>query len=607
MEGTCIYSYVLINMEKKNETSQFEKTNSQQELQKIKLDCEETELIPNNSFVRRFSFPKMNSNLQSPIQQAPKTGTELSLVKAGAEPIEQTQVYEPLCMPRANLLEECRRRMNERTTHPENLMNRIVFDSIEPSPYNQEAEEEYPPYYVPKSPSDYTLVFESRFESGNLRRAVQVYEFEYDLILKPDNNSRCTTQWYYFSVSNVQTGRMYRFNIINMIKPDSLYNYGMRPLMYSVNDAMLHNRGWVRCGSDICYFQNNIERKNSGFYYTLSFSINFNHNYDTVFFAYCYPYTYSDLCSYLNKITFDPLKKQRVLRETLCETVAGNPCEVLTITNFASDKESIKNRKGVVLTSRVHPGETNASWMMQGVIDYLTGPTLDAKILRDYFVFKVVPMLNPDGVINGWYRCGIPGMDLNRCWIGPCSKQNATIFHTKQLLKSFQEERDVAMFVDFHGHSMKKNIFMYGCCGRPQAKEKVFPKLVESCSEIFSFKGCDFGIQKAKEATGRVVVYRELGILNSFTLEASFCGADFGPHCNFHFTPEHLIEMGHNFCDALLEICDPEQVKVKQALEQLEIINTEDSEEAPIEMKSSKKIMRKGSSKLDKRKKQLIK
>ena len=47
----------------------------------------------------------------------------------------------------------------------------------------------------------------------------------------------------------------------------------------------------------------------------------------------------------------------------------------------------------------MHPGESNASWMMKGVLDFLTGPSLDAKMLRDHFVFKVVPMLNPDGGI----------------------------------------------------------------------------------------------------------------------------------------------------------------------------------------------------------------
>jgi hypothetical protein len=43
------------------------------------------------------------------------------------------------------------------------------------------------PYYnLESNKDDNTLVFESRFESGNLRRAVQVGEYEYDLILKYD-------------------------------------------------------------------------------------------------------------------------------------------------------------------------------------------------------------------------------------------------------------------------------------------------------------------------------------------------------------------------------------------------------------------------------------
>ena len=60
--------------------------------------------------------------------------------------------------------------------------------------------------------------------------------------------------------------------------------------------------------------------------------------------------------------------------------MAGNNCEMLTITSFHSDPESIKNRKGVIITGRVHPGESGASWMMKGIIDFLVGPTLDATI-----------------------------------------------------------------------------------------------------------------------------------------------------------------------------------------------------------------------------------
>lgn len=49
------------------------------------------------------------------------------------------------------------------------------------------------PYYKKQDEADSTLIFESRFESGNLRRAVQVGEYEYDLILKYDYGTSCNT------------------------------------------------------------------------------------------------------------------------------------------------------------------------------------------------------------------------------------------------------------------------------------------------------------------------------------------------------------------------------------------------------------------------------
>lgn len=45
------------------------------------------------------------------------------------------------------------------------------------------------PFYVPQSPEDQTLVFESRFETGNLLAAIKVTDNEYDLILQNDINT----------------------------------------------------------------------------------------------------------------------------------------------------------------------------------------------------------------------------------------------------------------------------------------------------------------------------------------------------------------------------------------------------------------------------------
>ena len=67
-----------------------------------------------------------------------------------------------------------------------------------------------------------------------------------------------------------------------------------------------------------------------------------------------------------------------------------------------------------MLSSRVHPGESNSSFMMEGLVDFIMGNEREAKLLRDIFVFKIVPMINPDGVIVGNYRCSLGGYDLNR-------------------------------------------------------------------------------------------------------------------------------------------------------------------------------------------------
>lgn len=82
---------------------------------------------------------------------------------------------------------------------------------------------------------------------------------------------------------------------------------------------------------------------------------------------------------------------------------------MLIVTNFASAPEEIAVRKAVILTARVHPGESNASYMMKGCIDFLVSDDSKAQYLRDTFVFKIIPMLNPDGVIVGNYRCSLVG------------------------------------------------------------------------------------------------------------------------------------------------------------------------------------------------------
>jgi len=59
----------------------------------------------------------------------------------------------------------------------------------------------------------------------------------------------------------------------------------------------------------------------------------------------------------------------------------------------------------VFITARVHPGESPASHSMNGIIKFLLDRNdYRSALLRKYFVFMIIPMLNPDGVYRGHYR-----------------------------------------------------------------------------------------------------------------------------------------------------------------------------------------------------------
>jgi hypothetical protein len=454
-----------------------------------------------------------------------------------------------------------------------------------------------PPYYVPATSQDSTLIFESRFESGNLRRAVHVLPYEYDLIIRPDLNTKHHAQWFLFRVGNVAGGASYRFNIVNNVKESSLYNDGMRPLIYSRALYAAEGIGWHRAGRDVCYYQNHIRRGAGGggggggksaasrasaaasgpCFYTLTFTLDIpaSCDGDEIYVAYCRPYTYSFLQRYLAALCADPLRAGRVRRRELCRTLAGNRCDLLTVTTFSGDAAQMAARKGVVISARVHPGESNASWMMHGLLDFITGSSLDAKILRDNFVFKIVPMLNPDGVAAGNYRCNLAGADLNRQWADPSRKLHPTVWHTKSMLRRFITDRHTVLYCDLHGHSRRKNAFMYGCeaprgpGGERTLRERVFPALLSMISASFSLKDCNFAHQRGKDSTARVVVAKELGLLNSFTLEASFCGPSGAPGEEFHFAAKTLMDLGCSICEAVLDYCDPDQSKAAGVLADL--------------------------------------
>uniref|UniRef100_W8AMZ7 Cytosolic carboxypeptidase NnaD n=1 Tax=Ceratitis capitata TaxID=7213 RepID=W8AMZ7_CERCA len=417
------------------------------------------------------------------------------------------------------------------------------------------------------------LEFESRFESGNLAKAVMITQTYYELHLRSDLYTSRSKQWFYFRVRRTRKNVIYRFSIVNLVKSDSLYNDGMRPLMYSTINAKQTREGWRRCGTNIAYYRNDDdtptgEEEDENSSYTLTFNIEFQHDNDTVYFAHSYPYTYSDLQDYLMSIQKDPVKSKFCKLRLLCRSLAGNNVYYLTVTAPVADEEAMRKKKAIVVSARVHPSETPASWMMKGLMDFITGDTLAAKRLRHRFIFKLIPMLNPDGVIVGNTRNSLTGKDLNRQYRTVIRETYPSIWYTKAMVKRLIDEYKVVLYCDMHAHSRKHNIFVYGCENKrnPEKKltEQVFPLMLhKNVADKFSFESCKFKVQRSKEGTGRIVVWM-LGITNSYTIEASFGGSSLGSRKGTHFNTADYEHMGRAFCETLLDYGDDTPNKVKK-------------------------------------------
>jgi hypothetical protein len=302
------------------------------------------------------------------------------------------------------------------------------------------------------------------------------------------------------------------------------------------------------------YKESTFFKKGSKTMHQLTFRICGTHS--SLYVAAAQPYTYTELNAALHVWQGQCQRTKYIKRSTLCKTLAGNVVDVLTITDPEADSaqgtsESSQcfspqlhgNRPWIVVCGRVHPSESNSSWFVHGLIDFLSDPcSVVAQQLRRQFVWLVIPMLNPDGVICGNSRCNLAGLDLNRCWADP-SETCPTIYHAKALLQRLCPLTTITLFLDVHGHSRKRGAFFYGnrrqirsATGQllpfataPVGPEVKVPQMFAAISPVFSLQDCTFTISRNKLGTARCVMFNEFQLVNSFTLEISmFAAASMG-------------------------------------------------------------------------------
>jgi hypothetical protein len=340
------------------------------------------------------------------------------------------------------------------------------------------------------------------------------------------------------------------FQFMNLNRVQKLFNMGFRPLFRHEKDTRWHRipsmpvTNYVN-GSMEMTFQFTFVDKDfvkSDFESPIGTFINPAPD-GKYFFAYCLPYSYENLRKNLDtledRITTSnrgmikrsgleskiprPRENHKIVkdfyfhRDVICLSVDHHNLDIITISSndllseeyetppegiFPDTKKKrckkfrvINEKKFFVISSRVHPAETIASYMLDGLIEFISSDDPMAKFLRSKFIFKIIPMLNPDGVVRGNYRGGHYGLNLNRVYSDPDQLKHPTIWATKQYIKYLTDIGEVKWYIDFHGHANKLGSFLFGNWIQDVKKQHEMLKFAKYCSmnnPLFDFTECDF-------------------------------------------------------------------------------------------------------------------
>ncbi|XP_061602291.1 cytosolic carboxypeptidase-like protein 5 isoform X3 [Cololabis saira] len=327
------------------------------------------------------------------------------------------------------------------------------------------------------------IVFSSKFDSGNLARVEKVEkrktsppsdtassgssssggqltpDYEFNVWTQPDcggtEHENGNRSWFYFSVRGATSGKLMKINVMNMNNQRKLYSQGMAPLVRTLPGKNRWERIRDRPTSKIVDNQ---------------FILSFTHRLlevrgATTYFSFSYPFSYTESQemlqqlddSYPNAAQLSPSSAPGAVyyhRELLCYSLDGNRVDLLTVTNcngmqderevrlpklFPDDNtprpHRFSSKRVFFLSSRVHPGETPSAFVFNGFLNFiLRRDDPRANMLRNMFVFKLIPMLNPDGVVRGHYRTDSRGVNLNRQYLNPSPELHPSIYAAKTLL-----------------------------------------------------------------------------------------------------------------------------------------------------------------------------
>jgi hypothetical protein len=244
----------------------------------------------------------------------------------------------------------------------------------------------------------YPIIVTSDFDSGSidtLRESKPNFLTGRPRHRKQKSSSDNQYYWFYFKLNNV-------VNKDITIKLDSLAG------IYRGGPHLIYTKGTQPVYS---YDQKNWQRITDVKYDTKRHTLTFRNRFtrDSVWIAYAHPFSYGQESALIDSVACKPF----LTIETLGTTQQGRDIHLLTVTDTAvSDDE----KKVVFITTLQHAGEYCGGYVVSGLLNFLLSDDENAAIARKNSIYKIIPMMNPDGIFHGITRFNGNHEDLNQEW-----------------------------------------------------------------------------------------------------------------------------------------------------------------------------------------------
>jgi len=213
-----------------------------------------------------------------------------------------------------------------------------------------------------------------------------------------------------------------------------------------------------------------------------------------------------------------------------------------------------KPKRTLWAIARQHPGETMASWWMDGFIDRLLDPadSLVRSVLETTRLM-VVPNMCPDGSRRGHLRTNAAGANLNREWAEPTAERAPEVL----AVRTRMEETGVDGFLDVHGDESLPYVFIAGTYGIPSwskrlesLRERFDTRLLATCPDYQTEKGYPRNAPgKANLTMASNWTGERFGCL-AMTLEMPFKDNANAPDPIAGWSPERSANLGRACLDA---------------------------------------------------------